>query len=264
MNNPIDAPVPPDAPDMAAGPAPAIGIGPLPPPVAGGVIQVYRPGHPLAIDLRSRVMAYLQQGQTSVSISKRLRISTSTITRYKKAAREQRLPVPVVRPRGGYRKEVALMNREQILALGNLLMKFPKLTIRELTQLAVQKGILNSDKVPCNSAVWRAIKKLDIDWKTASYTDPKGMVIRASDPDQDAMLYARDEEEQKGPQGEAAAAAAAAPAAAPVAAHPLAVANLGADLIAEERIAFRFVQKQGTDGQLNPYNLLFMDESNLR
>ena len=37
-----------------------------------------------------------------------------------------------------------------------------------------------------------------------------------------------------------------------------------ADLIAAERKAFRFIQKQGTDGQLNPLHLMFMDETNSR
>lgn len=202
-----------------------------PTPVAAvgidGNIQVYRRGHPLPIDLRSRVMVCLQQGMTAKRIAQQLQISMRTVCRYKKTTTEQQVSVPLVRSRGEYRSSIALLNRQQILFIAELLIKMPKLTIRELKQLAVEREILDPEKVPSDTTIWRAIKKLDIDWKKASYTDPKGLVRPIAEPNEEKV-------------------------------------DPGAHAIMEERAAFRFIQRQGLDGQLNPYNLMFMDESNLR
>ena len=54
-------------------------------------------------------------------------------------------------------------------------MRHPKLTIRELTQRAVDAKILDPDRVPSDTTVWRAIKKLNLDFSKASYVDPKGV-----------------------------------------------------------------------------------------
>ena len=245
----------PREPDLGAQvllPSPAGSIAPR----FGAPISIYRRGHPLSIDIRSRVMLYLQQGLKPKLIAQQLQISSRTVGRYKKLADAQQLSVPVVCPRGGYRSSVALMNREQILALARLLFKLPKLTIRELKQLAVHEGILDENKVPSDTSVWRAIKKLNIDWKKASYMDPKGLIRQIVEEPQRRAQGAIGRDELGG-----AAAATVAPAA------PAAVAagmDPGAKAILEERAAFRFMQRLGTDGQLNPYNLFFMDESNFR
>ncbi len=200
-------------------------------------IQIYRRGHPLAADLRSRVMLYVQQGLTAKAVAESLLISVRTVSRYKNLALTQNLSVPLVQPRGGFRKSIALLNRQQILALGELLLKNPKLTIRELKQLAAQQEIIDSNKVPSDTSIWRAIKKLNIDWKKASYSDPKGVLRRAaSERDGVAELDAM----------------------------PADIMDPGAKAIMEERAAFRYIQRQGFDGQLNPYKLWFMDESNFR
>ena len=195
-------------------------------PILNESIRVYRRGHPLPVDLRSRIMLRVQQQMSATDIAKQLQISTRTVWRYKNAAICQQVSVPQVRSRGGYRSSIAMLDRNQMLQLAELLMKMPKLTIRELKQMAVEKLILDPQKVPSDTTIWRAIKKMDIDWKKASYIDPKGIRRPFTDP--------------------------------------TAVLEPGANAIMEERAAFRFVQRLGTEGQLNPYNLMFMDESNLR
>jgi len=200
-------------------------------------ISIYRRGHPLSLDMRSRVMSCLQQGMSSKQVAKELRVSTRTVARYRKLANEQHLPVPVARPRGGFRSSLTLMNRQQILALAEVLLKAPKLTMRELRQRAVQMNILDENKVPSETTIWRAIKKLNIDWKKATYVDPKGIALPVIS---EAAAIAA----PLGPEGR--------------------IQDPGATAISQERAAWRFVQRLGTDGQLNPYNLLFMDESNFR
>lgn len=136
-------------------------------------ITVYRRGHPLPHDLRARAMMLLRQGLSKQAVAKRLCLSRSTLLRYQKASEMQNKPVPLVKPRGGYRASVALLNRQQILQLGEMLLGQPKLTIRELKQRAVDAAILDSEKVPSDTTVWRAIKKLDLDFSKASYIDPR-------------------------------------------------------------------------------------------
>ena len=119
-------------------------------------------------------MLLLQQGLTKQAVAKRLCLSRSTLLRYQKASELQHKAVPLVKPRGGYRAAVALLNRQQILQLGEMLLRQPKLTIRELKQRAVDAAILDPDKVPSDTTIWRAIKKLDLDFSKASYIDPKG------------------------------------------------------------------------------------------
>ncbi len=224
--------------------------------VAFDPITVYRRGHPLPHDLRARAMLLLQQGISKQTVAKRLCLSRSTLLRYQKASEIQQKAVPVVNPRGGYRAAVALLNREQILQLGQMLLRQPKLTIRELKQRAVEAAILDPDKVPSDTTVWRAIKKLDLDFSKASYIDPKG----AKDYHVERAVNDADEREEKkqdndpnSPNPEPAAVALV---------H--AASTEEADLIAAERKAFRFIQKQGLDGQLNPLHLIFMDETNGR
>src|ERR1700738_5310307 len=83
----------------------------------GEAINIYRRGRPLPQELRARVMLYLQQGLTKQSIASRLAVSRSTVLRYQKAASDQGNAIPNVKPRGGYRSAVALLNREQVLKL---------------------------------------------------------------------------------------------------------------------------------------------------
>lgn len=205
-----------------------------------GLIPIYRRGHALPQDLRSRVMLHLKEGLSKQLIANRLSISRSTVLRYEKSARAQSQEVPIARPRGGYRSSVALLNRQQILQLGEMLLRRPKLTIRELKQLAIEADILNPDRVPSDTTIWRAIRKLNLDFSKALYVDPKGSKeTRAAERKEDDQ---KEEEEEKKND-----------------------ARLQeGDLIAEERSAFRFAQKQGNDGQLNPLNLIFMDETNSR
>ena len=213
-------------------------------------IEVYRRGHPLPQDLRARVMLYLQQGLRKQTIASRLCISRSTVLRYQQAAAEQNNTVPQVRPRNGYRSSVALLNREQILKLGEMLLQQPKLTIRELKQLAVETRVLDPEKVPSDTTIWRGIRKLNLDFSKASYADPKGLKQQAANE--------RKGDEEKLPDR-------ALPDQAQPAMESARVVNSEeADLIAAERKAFKFVQKQGVDGQLSPRNLIFMDETNTR
>jgi transposase len=197
------------------------------------VSGVYKRGFALSSDVRARVMELLQQGVRPTQIAARLMISTKTVHRYKLSAEKQQLRVPLPEPRGGYRSSIATLDRKQIISLGALLLRTPKLSIRELRQLAVEKEIIAADKVPSCSTISRAVKKLDLQWKRATYMDPKGIVFKLRDADKS---------EQADPQVDAA----------------------GAQLIAQERAAFRLVQREGVDGQLNPYHLLFMDETNFR
>ena len=206
-------------------------------------ISIHRRGHPLPRDLRARVMLYLQQGISKQAIASRLSISRSSVLRYQKASIAQSVAVPSVRPRGGYRSAIALLNRQQVLKLGELLLQHPKLTIRELKQLAVDSAILNPEQVPSDTTVWRAIRKLNLDFSKVEYVDPKGsktyLAEQKHDPsNQPQASAANDSTEANNPED--------------------------GNLIAAERRAFRFIQKQGTDGQLNPANLMFMDETNSR
>jgi transcriptional regulator with XRE-family HTH domain len=131
------------------------GVIPVPEP-----IEIYRRGHPLPQDLRARVMLYLQQGLSKQTIANRLCISRSTVSRYQKAAAEQNKAVPNVRPWGGYRSSAALLNRQQILQLGEMLLRQPKLTIRELKQFAVDAAVLGPDKVPSDTTIWNSKAEL--------------------------------------------------------------------------------------------------------
>ena len=238
--------------DDDVAPAPIIAIPALEP------ITVYRRGHPLPHDLRARAMLLLQQGIPKQAIAKRLCISRSTLLRYQKASELQVKAVPIVKPRGGYRSAVALLNREQILQLGEMLLRQPKLTIRELKQRAVDAAILDPDKVPSDTTIWRAIKKLDLDFSTASYIDPKGAKQYAAVPQEVNVNANRGEEEKQGNPPEI-------PGPARNAEASARMMNIEeAYLIAAERKAFRFVQKQGFDGQLDPRHLIFMDETNGR
>ena len=216
-------------------------------PVLNESIRVYRRGHPLPVDLRSRIMLRVQQQMSATDIAKQLQISTRTVWRYKNAAIRQQVSVPQVRSRGGYRSSIAMLDRNQMLQLAELLLNMPKLTIRELKQMAVEKLILDPQKVPSDTTIWRAIKKMDIDWKKASYTDPKGIRRPFTHP-----VVSGQQTPSHGDHVNASSTA------------PAAVLEPGANAIMEERAAFRFVQRLGTEGQLNPYNLMFMDESNLR
>jgi len=221
-------------------------------------ITVYRRGHPLPHDLRARAMLLLQQGIPKQTIAKRLCLSRSTLLRYQKASESQVKAVPIVKPRGGYRAAVALLNRQQILQLGEMLLSQPKLTIRELKQQAVDAAILDPDKVPSDTTIWRAVKKLDLDFSKASYIDPKGAKQYAAERKADDANENNNEEEKQGSPPEI-------PGPARNAGAPARVMNTEeADLIAAERKAFRFVQKQGPEGQLNPFHLIFMDETNGR
>ena len=223
-------------------------------------ISVYRRGHPLPQDLRARAMLLLQQGLTKQAVAKRLCLSRSTLLRYQKASEKQHRTVPLVKPRGGYRAAVALLNRQQILQMGEMLLRQPKMTIRELKQRAVDTAILDPDKVPSDTTIWRAIKKLDLDFSKASYIDPKGAKQYAVQRENDGVDAVRGEEQEEkqghvpnipGPAQNAQASG-------------RAMNTDEADLIAAERKAFRFIQKQGIDGQLNPQHLIFMDETNSR
>jgi hypothetical protein len=62
-----------------------------------------------------------------------------------------------------------------VLKLGELLLQHPKLTIRELKQLAVDSAILDPEKVPSDTTIWRAIRKLNLDFSKVVYVDPKGL-----------------------------------------------------------------------------------------
>jgi transposase len=215
-------------------------------------INIYRRGHPLPHDLRARVMLYLQEGMSKQAIANRLSISRSSVLRYHKASLVQSQAVPTVRPRGGYRSALALLDREQVLKLGELLLRQPKLTIRELKQLAVDLAILNPEQVPSDTTVWRAVRKLNLDFSKVVYVDPKGSKAYPLEHNDD---HSEQEEKKSEPQAQA---------------PPARISNAQAnnieegDLIAAERRAFRFIQKQGTDGQLNTANLMFMDETNSR
>ena len=113
-------------------------------------------------------MLYLQQGLTKSTIASRLTISRTTVLRYQKAASEQGNAIPNVKPRGGYRSAVALLSREQVLKLGEMLLRQPKLTIRELKQQAVEAVVLDPEKVPSDTTIWRAIRKLNLDFSKAT------------------------------------------------------------------------------------------------
>lgn len=215
-------------------------------------ISIYRRGHPLPHDLRARVMLYLQQGMSKQAIANRLSISRSSVLRYHKASLVQSQAVPTVQPRGGYRSTIALLDRQQVLQLGELLLQKPKLTIRELKQLAVNLAILHPEQVPSDTTVWRAIRKLNLDFSKAVYVDPKGSKAYPSEHKDDHI----EQEEKKSDLQ---------PEASPARASNARANNLEeGDLIAAERRAFRFIQKQGTDGQLNPADLIFMDKTNSR
>lgn len=71
-------------------------------PAAAEPIPIYRRGHPLTHDLRSRVMRYLQQGVTKTQIATKLCISRCTVQRYEKLAVQQNQLIPSAKPRGGY------------------------------------------------------------------------------------------------------------------------------------------------------------------
>jgi transposase len=232
----------------------AMPIAPAAPGLVVQPIRIYRRGHPLPYDLRARVMLYLQQGLAKQTIAQRLSISRSTVLRYEKAAVAQSVPIPGVQNRGGFRSAIAMLNRQQILKLGEMLLQHPKLTIRELKQLAVDAAVLDPEKVPSDTTVWRAIHKLNLDFSKVVYVDPKGSKQYLSRLQRETQDAENQEEEKKNDHGGAQLPAQAASA-------PAHKTEEG-DLISDERRAFRFVQKQGLDGQLNPTNLIFMDETN--
>lgn len=186
-------------------------------------------------DIRARVMECSGRGMQPSEIASRLMVSTKTIRRYRRAAEVQHLRVPRPKPRGGYRRSLAVLNRDQIVGLGQLLMQLPKLSIRDLRQTAIERGVLDADKVVSCSTVARAIKKLDLTWKRATFVDPKGIIDRERPANADDAVNQTERESDR-----------------------------QAQLLADERVAFRLLQRQGRDGQLNPYDLLFMDETNCR
>ena len=193
-------------------------------------ILLFRRGIPLSYDIRARVMKFLSDGLSAAEIARRLKISKRTVWRYKKAADAQKKSVPKPLRQGGYRASVALLNRDKILKIGNILIENPKLNIKELKQKAVTLEILDQMNVPSDVTIWRAMKKLGLKFKRANYVDPQTLPsIRNSSSSSSSTESAAS------------------------------ISNKITHLIVEEQQAFRTIQKQGTAGQLNPYELLFMD-----
>jgi hypothetical protein len=101
------------------------------------------------------------------------------------------------------------------------------------------------------------VKKLDLDFSKVSYIDPKGAKQYPAEQNaDDANANNEEEKKQENPLE--------IPGPARNAGAPARVNIEEADLITAERQAFRFVQKQGLAGQLNPLHLIFMDEANER
>ncbi len=203
------------------------------------LISLYRRGTAYGRDIRCRVLSYLQQQLSKAEIARRLNICEKTVRRYQKAAEIQSIPVPLPKQQGGYRSSIALLNRTQIIQLGNLLLSKPKLTIVQLKHIAVREGIIPANRVPSDTTIWRAIKKLDFKHAKAQYIDPATVTVTV--PQSDSEIKLNTDEMVKKNQS-----------------------LWHRKLIGEEIRHWRAVQQQGISGQLNPYNLLFMDETNCR
>ncbi len=175
---------------------------------------MYQRGRPYSDDVRSRVAQLFNQGHRSREIALQLQISVSTVNRYRRtfADHEGRYEAQPPKEAGGYRH--SLLKKAELQELGNILLKHPKLTMSELKQLATEQKLFQGNKVPSDSTIYRAVKKLGLHYGKASFVDPKT--------------------EQA----------------------------TGEPLVVYEKRVFRQHQNQGVLGPLNPWNLLFFDESN--
>ena len=98
-------------------------------PAPPSLVTTYHRGKSYSNDIRARVMLLLQQHVSKAEIARRLQVSAKTVRRYQQAAMRQALSVPTPEPQGGHRSSIALLNRNQIVAIANLLLAKPKLTV---------------------------------------------------------------------------------------------------------------------------------------
>ena len=85
-------------------------------------------GVPYSQDLRQRVQARLQEGQSQKQIATALQISTSTVARYKSRLQKQGNLKPS--PQGGYR--YSKLQRQQLLELAKYVRDNPKVRLQDL------------------------------------------------------------------------------------------------------------------------------------
>jgi len=86
----------------------------------------HKRGTPYPPAIRQRVMALLQEGLPITHIAQQLRVSRSTVHRYKQEAQVQHTKVPRPHKLGGYRH--SKLNRDQIVQISTYLLQHPKLS----------------------------------------------------------------------------------------------------------------------------------------
>jgi transposase len=175
-------------------------------------------GRAYSSELRSRVMDLVQQGHDNTSIAHHLKIAPRTVYRYIAAAKKQNTLIPKPKPSGGYRH--SLLDRDQLIEIGKLLLQNPKQSMKRLKQLAVENGIINEKQVPSDTVFYSYIRnKLGLKYKKAKSKDPK--TVHSDTTDDVSLNYL------------------------------------------EQRF-FRSMQRDGTEGSVNPNDLIFIDETNFR
>jgi len=135
----------------------------------------HKRGTPYPPAIRERVMELLREGHSLSEVAERLRISRLTVLRYKKMAQDQNATIPQPKNMGGFR--YSKLNRRQIEQLSEYLIQHPKLTLEELREIAIEKGILKSSEpadIPSISTLWYVLnKKAGMHFGRASFRDPK-------------------------------------------------------------------------------------------
>jgi transposase len=119
------------------------------------------------------VATRLNAGQTVKSISQSIGLSLKTLYRIKKKLvkndHDQFMAVPV---KGGVPRQS--INREKMMELISIMQANPKLTIKALVVIAVQKGIFESaETAPHQSTIYRCLRRAGLKWQAAKYEDSK-------------------------------------------------------------------------------------------
>ena len=138
-------------------------------------------GVPYSQDLRQRVQARLQEGQSQKQIATALQISTSTVARYKSRLQKQGNLKPS--PQGGYR--YSKLQRQQLLELAKYVRDNPKVRLQDLKawieskedwKQQWQQQYPNKPFQISVSTIWRDLTKMGFEYKKAQFRDAKTQV----------------------------------------------------------------------------------------
>ena len=162
--------------------------------------ELFQRGKPLSHDLRNRIMLLVRQGYAPDDIAQRLLVSSITVKRYIRSAAVQNARVPQPKPQGGYTGSI--LQRDDTVRLGRILLENPKMTLDELREAGVQAGIFRDASSVSLSTVYRNVAKMDLVKKRAAYYDPKTVVDPYIVHERQAFRRAQREPEQSDAQRE--------------------------------------------------------------